>query len=169
MYVASNVSYQTITWVGGTKLNGVNCRRLMDQHEIIINNIWDTFIYTNKGIVVKDNINMFCDKHKQRLNERDNTYWCIRSLDIILTTLYPKKQGHVKNTMLLWRESKLPVTSSAHLFKDHIVHRIYHCVGWLADKQVDHIENRHQNGKCSGRIYYRLTYVLIIINIKTKK
>ena len=35
-------------WFGGAKLNGVNCRRLMDQHKVIINIIRDTFIDINK-------------------------------------------------------------------------------------------------------------------------
>ena len=31
-------------WFGGAKLNGVNCRRLIDQHEVIINNIRDVLL-----------------------------------------------------------------------------------------------------------------------------
>ena len=52
-------------WFGGTKLNGVNCRRLMDEHEVIINNIRDIFIDLNNGTITEDNINIKCDKHKQ--------------------------------------------------------------------------------------------------------
>ena len=55
-------------WFGGGKLNGVKCRRSMYQHKIIINNIWDVCIDMNKGIVTEDNINMYCDRHKQVLN-----------------------------------------------------------------------------------------------------
>ena len=45
------------------ELNGVNCRRLMDKNEEIINNIRDIFIEMNKGTVSDKNINMCCDKH----------------------------------------------------------------------------------------------------------
>ena len=38
-------------WFSGAKLNGVNCRRLMDKNEEIINSIRDIFIEMNKGIV----------------------------------------------------------------------------------------------------------------------
>ena len=38
-------------WFSGAKLNGVNCRRLMDKNEEIKNNIRDIFIEMNKGIV----------------------------------------------------------------------------------------------------------------------
>ena len=41
------------TWFDGAKVNEVNCRRLMDQHEVIINNILDIFIETNKGTVIE--------------------------------------------------------------------------------------------------------------------
>ena len=40
-------------WFDGAKVNGVNCRRLMDQREVIINNILDIFIETNKGTVIE--------------------------------------------------------------------------------------------------------------------
>ena len=30
-------------WFGGAKLNGVNCRRLMDKNKVIINRIRDIF------------------------------------------------------------------------------------------------------------------------------
>ena len=38
-------------WFGGAKLNCVNCRRLMDKNEEIINRISDIFIKMNKGTV----------------------------------------------------------------------------------------------------------------------
>ena len=34
-------------WIGGAKLNEVNCRRLMDKNEEIINKIRDMFIEMN--------------------------------------------------------------------------------------------------------------------------
>ena len=39
-------------WFGDAKLHGVNCRRLMDEHEVIINDICDIFIDVNKGIII---------------------------------------------------------------------------------------------------------------------
>ena len=52
-------------WFGGAKLNGVNCRRLMDKNEDIINSIRDIFIETNKGTVSENNIDIYCKDHKQ--------------------------------------------------------------------------------------------------------
>ena len=58
--------------------------------------------------------------------------------------------------MLMWRELKLAVTPSAHLFEDHIVHQMTNIVDGLADKNEDHIKKAHQNGKRSERIYSRV-------------
>ena len=51
-------------WFGGAKLNGANCRRLMDKNEDIINRIRDIFIEMNEGTVSEDNINIYCKEHK---------------------------------------------------------------------------------------------------------
>ena len=39
-------------WFGDAKIHGVNCRRLMDEYEVIINDICDIFIDANKGIII---------------------------------------------------------------------------------------------------------------------
>ena len=52
-------------WFGGAKLNGVNCRRLMEKNEEIINSIRDIFIEMNKGTVSENNIDIYCKYHKQ--------------------------------------------------------------------------------------------------------
>ena len=57
----------------------------------------------------------------------------------------------------MWRELKLPVISSAHLFEDHIVHQMKKIVGGLADKSENHIERAHHDGKRSESIYIGLT------------
>ena len=44
---------------GGRRLNEVNYGRIMNQHEVIINNIRDGFINMNKGTITKDNNNTF--------------------------------------------------------------------------------------------------------------
>ena len=36
-------------WFGDAKLNGVNCKQLIDQNEVIRNNIREIFIEINKG------------------------------------------------------------------------------------------------------------------------
>ena len=59
--------------------------------------------------------------------------------------------------MLLWRELKLPVTPSAHLFEEHIVYQMEDIVSGLADKSEDHIERDHQDGKRSERKYCGVT------------
>ena len=69
-------------WFGGAKLNGVNCRRLIDQHKVIINNTRDTFIDINTGTITEDNMSMYCDKYTQILNKMDYAYRCMRSLNI---------------------------------------------------------------------------------------
>ena len=52
---------------------------------------------------------------------------------------------------------KIPVTPSAHLFKDYIVYQMENIIGGLADKSEDHIERAHQDGKRIERIYCGLT------------
>ena len=36
----------------------------------------------NKGTVSEENVNIYCDEHKQNLIEMDNAYCCIRTLTI---------------------------------------------------------------------------------------
>ena len=139
-------------WFGGAKLNGVNCTTLMDKYEEIINNIRDIFIEMNKGTVSDENIDMYGNKRKQIFVEMDNTYRCTRTFKIT-DELISKTKGHICKTMLLWRELKLPVTPSAHLFEDHIVHQMKNIGGGLADKSENYIERACQNGKRSERIY----------------
>ena len=82
----------------------------------------------------------------------DNAYRCMRTLKIT-DKLISKTKDHICKTMLLWRQLKIPVTPSAHLFEDHIVYQMENIVGGLADKSEDHIERAHQDGKRSERKY----------------
>ena len=75
------------------------CSRLMNQHEVIINNILDTFIEMNKGTVNEENINMHYDKHMQILKKMDHAHSCTKSLNI--TEKLISKKNHVYSTMLL--------------------------------------------------------------------
>ena len=45
----------------------------------------------------------------------------------IMDELISNSKDHVYQTMLLWRELKLSVTLSAHLFEDHIVYQMKYC------------------------------------------
>ena len=99
----------------------------------------------NKGTVSEDNINIYCNEHRQLLTEMDNAY-CLRTLTIT-DDLFTKIKDHICKTMLLWRKLKIPVTSSAHLFEGHIVYQMKHIVRCLADKSEDQIERAHQDGK----------------------
>ena len=131
-------------WFGGAKLNGANCRRLMDKNEDIINSIRDIFIEMNKGTVSENNIDIYCKEHKQILTEMDNAYRCMRTLTIT-DDLITKTKDHICKTMLLWRKLKIPVTPSAHLFEDHIVYQMKNIDGGLADISEDFIERAHQD------------------------
>ena len=51
-------------WFGGSKLNGVNWRRLMDQNEEIINRIQAIFIEMNEVVISEDKIYIYCDRHQ---------------------------------------------------------------------------------------------------------
>ena len=75
----------------------------------------------------------------------DNVYRCMRTLTFT-HDLITKTKDHISKTMLMWRELKLAVTPSAHLFEDHIVHQMTNIVGGLADKSEDHIIRTHQDG-----------------------
>ena len=55
-----------------SKLNGVNCRKLMKHHIDIINGINDTFIEVSKGDVYDFEITNKTDKYKNLLKEVDN-------------------------------------------------------------------------------------------------
>ena len=129
-------------WFGGAKLNGVNCRRLMDKNKKIIYKIRDIFIEMNKGTVSEENVHIYFDKHKQFFTEMDYTYRCMRTLKIT-DDLISKTNDQICKTMLMWRELKIPVTPSTHLFEDHIVYQMEKNVGRLADKSEDHIERAH--------------------------
>ena len=72
-------------WFGGAKLNGVNCRRLMEKNEEIINSIRDIFIEMNKETVSENNIDIYCKYDKQILTEMDNAYRCMRTSNLHLS------------------------------------------------------------------------------------
>ena len=114
------------------------------------------FIEMNKCTVSDNNVNIYCNKHKQPFTELHNAYRCMRTFKIT-DKLITKTKGHVCKTILLWRELKLPVSPSAHLFEGHIVYQMENVVGGLADKSEDHIERTRQDGKRSERIYCELT------------
>ena len=86
----------------------------------------------------------------------NNAYRCTRTLKIT-DKLISKTKNYISKAILVWRESKLPVTPSDHLFEDHIVNQMKNIVGGLAHKSEDHIERAHQDGKRSERIYCGLT------------
>ena len=86
----------------------------------------------------------------------DNVYRCMRTIKIT-NELISTTKDHICKLMLMWRELKIPVTPFAHLFEDHIVYQIEHIVGGLADKNEDHIERVHQDGKRIERIHCGLT------------
>ena len=88
--------------------------------------------------------------------EMDNAYRCVRILKIT-DKLITKIKVHICKTMLLWRELKLRVSPSAHLFEGHIVYQMENSIGGLVDKSETHIERAHQDGKRSERIYCELT------------
>ena len=71
----------------------------------------------NKGTVSDDNIDMYCDKHKQFYTEMDNIYRYMGTIQIT-DMIISKTKYHSCKTMLLWRELKLPATPSAHLFEE---------------------------------------------------
>ena len=52
------------------------------------------FIKMKKGTVSEDNINMYCDKHKQCFTEMDHVYRCMKILKIT-DELISKTNDHV--------------------------------------------------------------------------
>ena len=59
--------------------------------------------------------------------------------------------------MILWRELKLPVTSSTYVLEDHILTQMNSIDGGIADKTEDHIERSYQVGKRLEQRYSCLT------------
>ena len=64
MCISSNILYKRETGFGGTKLNGVNYRRLIDRNEEIINRIQAIFIEMNEVVISEDKIYIYCDRHQ---------------------------------------------------------------------------------------------------------
>ena len=77
-------------------------------------------------------------------------YQCVRTLTID-NVLIDKTINHIKNTMILWRELKIPVTPSSHLLEDHILKQMITIKGDIADKTEDQIERSQQVGKRNER------------------
>ena len=88
----------------------------MKHHINIINGIDKMFIEMIKGEVSDLEITNKTDKYKNLLKEMDDVYRCVSTLTID-NVLIDKTRNHIKNTMILWREFKIPVTPSAHLWK----------------------------------------------------
>ena len=55
-----------------------------------------------EGTVSDENINMYCDKHKQIFTEIDNAYRCMRTLKIT-DELISKTKDNICKIMLLWK------------------------------------------------------------------
>ena len=112
----------------------------------IINGINKIFIELSKGVVSDLKITNKIDKYKNLLKKMDDVYRRVRILTIN-NVLFEKTRNHITNTMILWRELKLPVTLSVHLLEDHILNQMITIKGGIADKTEDHIERSHQVGK----------------------
>ena len=96
------------------------------------------------------------DKYKNLLKEMDEVYRCVRTLTID-NVLIDKTSNHITNTIILWRELKIPVTPPAHLLEDHILNQMITIKGGIADKTEDHIERSHQVGKRFDQRYKCVT------------
>ena len=68
-----------------------------------------------------------------------------------------KTRIHIQKTILLWRDLKLPVSSSACLFEGHILNQISSIEGGIANKAEDRIELWYQIDKRLERKYKGVT------------
>ena len=128
----------------------------MKHHINIINGIDKMFIEMIKGEVSDLEITNKTDKYKNLLKEMDEVYRCVRILTIN-NTFIDKTRNHITNTMILWRELKIPVIPSAHLLEDHILNQIITIKGSIADKTEDHIKRIYQVGKRFDQRYKCVT------------
>ena len=118
---------------------------IVEEYVDIINGINETFIEISKGEVLDIEISEVTNKYNKLLKEKDDVYRCVRTLSID-DILIDKRRIHIKHTMILWRELKLPVTPSTHLLEDHFLTQMGSIDGGIADKTEDHIERSHQVG-----------------------
>ena len=96
----------------------------------------------SKGLITNEEICLVTNKYNSLLNEMNEVYRCIRTL-YVDDNLIEKPRIHIQKTMLLWRDLKLLVTPSAHLFEDHILIQMSLIEDDIADKSEDHIELSH--------------------------
>ena len=122
----------------------------------IINGIKEIFIEMSKGLVTNEEICLVTNKYKSLLNEVDEAYRCIRTINVD-DNLIKKTRIHIQKTMLVWRDLKLPLSSSARLFEGHILNQISSIEGGIANKTEDHIELCHQIDKRLERRYKGVT------------
>lgn len=94
----------------------------------------------------------------------NDVYRCVRTITIN-NVLIKKTKNHITNTMILWRELKLPVTPSSHLLEDLILNQMVTIKGGIFDKSKDHIEISYQVGK---RFDQRYKYVTDFTNKITR-
>ena len=121
-------------------------RRLIKHHVNIINGTNKIFIAMSKGEVSDKEISKVTNRYKNLLMEMYDVYRCIRIL-FIDDTRIDKTRIRMKYTMILWRELKVLLTTSAHLLEDNILTQMNSIDGGIADKTEDHIERSHQVGK----------------------
>ena len=87
------------------------------KHRIdIINGINKIFIEMRKDDLSDLETTNKTDKYKNLLKKLVDVYRCVKTLTID-NVLIDKTRNHIKNTMILWKELKIPVTPSAHLWK----------------------------------------------------
>ena len=101
------------------KMNGANCRRLMNSHEQIIDGIIFIFIDMNECIVSNDDIIIIIYKHKTLLKQLMN-HIVVWDHYLLTTDTHWNILPYLK-TIQLYKQLKLPVTPSSGLLEDHII------------------------------------------------
>ena len=110
----------------------------------------------SKGLVTNEEIYLVTNKYNSLLNEMNEVYRCIRTL-YVDDNLIEKPRIHIQKTMLVWRDLKLPLSSSARLFEGHILNQISSIGDGITDKTEDRIMLSRQIGKRLKRRYKGVT------------
>ena len=139
-------------------MNGVCCRRLLTDIEVIMENIKIESIKK-----INNNINNKCTLEK--LTKVFDDYMNLfRVMDLVFSNLRipspnkdeianVKESKYVMETM--WRDLELSITPKAHILFEHAIPQ-FEKYGGIADKVEDFVEKAHQEGKRMDHLTSRM-------------
>ena len=140
-------------------MNGVCCRRLLDEVDVVFGKIIKLVIAKVEGDVEKDNAEIH--KLTEVVYTFKSLFECMDMVFSKLRILAPTDDEIEEMTIAIkalesmWHELDLSVTPKMHILITHTIAQVI-CFGGIADKVEDFVEKSHQVGKKMDHLVARM-------------